>query len=219
MVIGLRGGISFCEVGDRLIFLDIVEDRYFGLGSHAEAAFRRVIEGTSTLLEDSHVTRLLENGLLVENALSGPTVCAPPCRPTSSLVDLPASQTSLGAVLLACKNLVLARVRLQARGLDTSLMRVRQGSTMVKKPAATVTSLRKVAAAFALSARLMRSHDRCLVRALAIRASLAAYGVNSRMVIAVRLRPFAAHAWVQRDEVLISDRIDEIASYTPILVL
>ena len=40
----LRNGISFCRVGDRIIFLDIVTDRYFCLSPEAEHSFRALAE-------------------------------------------------------------------------------------------------------------------------------------------------------------------------------
>jgi hypothetical protein len=39
------------------------------------------------------------------------------------------------------------------------------------------------------------------------------------VVIGVRMHPFMAHCWVQRDEVVLSDDLDSVATYTPILIL
>jgi hypothetical protein len=38
-------------------------------------------------------------------------------------------------------------------------------------------------------------------------------------VIGVKLRPFAAHSWVQSGPWLVNDRIDMIRAYTPIMAV
>jgi hypothetical protein len=74
-----------------------------------------------------------------------------------------------------------------------------------------------VAVAFERTARIVRSHDQCLSRSLALARRLAALGLPADLVIGVRLRPFAAHCWVHAGEWLVNDRIDTVRTYTPIL--
>jgi hypothetical protein len=39
------------------------------------------------------------------------------------------------------------------------------------------------------------------------------------LVIAVSLRPFLAHSWVQQGDVLLNERVDVARTFTPILVI
>lgn len=63
------------------------------------------------------------------------------------------------------------------------------------------------------------SHDLCLPYAIAAARSLHAAGIPADVVIAVGMPPFRAHAWVQWREVLVSERLEIAAHYTPIAVL
>lgn len=219
MTIGLRSGVSFCEVGDRLIFLDIRADRYFGLGASAEIAFRRAMAGLPVDKDDPPTARLIERGILVVRAPFAPRACPAPAAASESLLDLHRPRVAIHSLLGACGALAAARVTLRWTGLVSTLDHVR--ARRERQPAVTGASdrLPEVAAAFDQSARLMRSHDQCLARSIAIMHRLASFGAAAELVIGVRLRPFAAHCWVQQGALLISDRVDQVRSYTPILVL
>lgn len=69
-------------------------------------------------------------------------------------------------------------------------------------------------------ARLLRSAaDRCLSRSIALAVSLAALGVQARVVIGVQLPPFTAHCWAQYDDVVLNDSAEEVRRFQPILVI
>ena len=68
------------------------------------------------------------------------------------------------------------------------------------------------------SRRLWSARDRCLPRALAIAHALRAFGGVADVVLGVTLHPFAAHAWVQEGDTVLSDAIDQVRLFTPILV-
>jgi hypothetical protein len=75
--------------------------------------------------------------------------------------------------------------------------------------------LARVAAAFDASARLTRSHDQCLARSAAAATRLAMLGIGVDLVIGVRVRPFAAHCWIQTNAWLVNDRHDTVRAYAP----
>jgi hypothetical protein len=219
MTIGLRSGVSFCEVGDRLIFLDVRADRYFGLGVSAEVAFRRAMAELPVDKDDPRTAGLLESGILVDCAPFAPRACPAPAAASESLLDLDRPRVPIQSLFGACCGLARARFALRWTGLASALDWVR--APREREPAVTgaFDRLLEVAAAFDQSARLMRSHDQCLARSIAIMHRLASLGAAAQLVIGVRLRPFAAHCWVQQGALLISDRVDQVRSYTPILVL
>jgi hypothetical protein len=78
----LRNGISFCRVGDRIIFLDIEADRYFCLSRSAEHSFRALADGATPPPDDAHVQGLLARGVLMASAALGlrPPAARSSCR-------------------------------------------------------------------------------------------------------------------------------------------
>ena len=69
-------------------------------------------------------------------------------------------------------------------------------------------------------ARLLRSPaNRCLPRSIALANCLASHGVTAQVVLAVKLAPFAAHCWTQLGDTVLNDTPEEVARYTPILVV
>jgi hypothetical protein len=83
------------------------------------------------------------------------------------------------------------------------------------------TQLRQLAsveASFALVDRLLRSHAQCLPRSLVLHRHLSVRSHHPSLCIGVRLRPFAAHAWVQVGAYVVCDRLDVVRTFTPILI-
>lgn len=83
--------------------------------------------------------------------------------------------------------------------------------------AAEVESMREIAQRLQAAALYYRPGARCLPQAVAIARQLRRMGYPVSLVIAVRRFPFAAHAWVECDEDVLTDRQDVRLEYTPIL--
>lgn len=220
MGLALRAGISFCDVSDRLMFLDVVADRYFCLGEKAECAFRKMI-GRQELDpgEMRALAGLLRSGILKESAGAGiPTAFSPTGNPTASLLDMSVRHVEPRQVAAALSALAFTRLSLRFGRLHAVLRKLaeaKQPPTVVQARAPEM--MQGVAAAFERTARIVRSHDQCLSRSIAMARRLAAMGLPADLVIGVRLRPFAAHSWVQAGAWLVNDRIDTVRTYTPIL--
>lgn len=216
----LRLGISFCEVSERLLFLDVVADRYFCLGEKAERAFRALVDRRDLDLEMCRILAgLVESGILVKTADNRlPTVFHLNCTPSASLLDAPARRVGVGHLLAAMSTLAVARLSLRFGDLHAALQRLAEAKSAPGTVPQTVPQpIYDVAAAFEWTARVVRSHDQCLSRSIAVARRIAALGLPADLVIGVRLRPFAAHCWVQAGGWLVNDRIDTIRTYTPIL--
>ncbi|NKJ43473.1 lasso peptide biosynthesis B2 protein [Novosphingobium sp. SG720] len=220
MGLALRTGISFCDVSDRLLFLDVVADRYFCLGETAEHAFRTMIRRQELNSQEMRaLAGLLRSGILVETTGAGVPSAFPPIgNPTASLLDLSLPRADPGQVAAALSALVATRLFLRFGRLQSVLDKL----AAAKPPPAAMASIvpeamQAVAVAFEQTARMVRSHDQCLPRSVAVARWLAALGMSADLVIGVRLRPFAAHSWVQAGTWLVNDRIDTVRTYTPIL--
>jgi hypothetical protein len=59
----------------------------------------------------------------------------------------------------------------------------------------------------------------CLPLSLALADRLRRCGFAPAIILGVRATPFAAHAWVVLDGIVMSDTLDETRVYTPILVI
>lgn len=221
MGLTLRSGISFCEVAGRLIFLDVVADRYFCLGRHAEHAFRLVMEGSGPDdAAEAALSRLEQAGLLVPS--SGGVVAAPCARldaPQVSLLDVSGIRVRAPMKLVVLGDLAATRISLRFRPLHAVLSRLAAQKCHVEHNGDAPTAAFDVAAAFDWSARVVRSHDQCLPRSIAVARRLFALGVSADLVIGVSLNPFAAHSWVQRGSALVNDSVDGVRHFTPILVI
>lgn len=66
---------------------------------------------------------------------------------------------------------------------------------------------------------LFLGYNKCFLRSLTLRYFLSAQGVESRLVIGARLRPFMAHAWLQIGDNVLNDSVDHVASFTPVATL
>jgi hypothetical protein len=57
----------------------------------------------------------------------------------------------------------------------------------------------------------------CLFDSLALLEFLATQGLFADWVFGVRAEPFAAHCWVQRDEVVLNDSVERVGGFVPIM--
>jgi len=222
MPTSLRGGLSFCSLGDRIVFLDLPADRYFGLSHEAEDIFRRALAG--------HPISRTERDILVKARIIVPgdaPLSLAPCTaetPHHSVFDQTPLPSRRRDVAVLAWHLLRARASLRLRGLPaTAAALVRRKTAATRDGDAGSETTRRALAAVARAhetcARMFGSHDLCLPYAIAAAHSLHAAGISADVVIAVGMPPFRAHAWVQWRDVLVNERLEIAAHYTPIAVL
>lgn len=220
MSIGLRSGVSFCEASGHLVFLDLHVDRYFGLVGAAEAAFRRLVRGGGRSVRCTPIEEMIACGLLVDGPdVRLPAPCTAPPTPRTTLLDRRLPSVPPTAIALAALGIMRARVQLRRAGLAAALGAASARKTRVPERTATPDAIGSSAATFRQCSLFTRSHDQCLVRSLALVCWLADRGEAAELVVGVRVRPFSAHAWVQKDDLLLNERCDGVRAYTPILVI
>ena len=76
-----------------------------------------------------------------------------------------------------------------------------------------------VAAQFNRARRVVPIDTVCLLDSLALLNFLARRGLFARLVMGVKLNPFAAHCWVQHQDIILNDAFDRAGAFTPILVV
>jgi hypothetical protein len=216
----LKDGVSFCRVADQTVFLDLSADRYFCLSPVGQQSFDRLVRGETlaqddlATLKDLTVVRPITN----EAKYDAITPCLSIDFPQLSLLDEDCARPGGLDVVLAASCLVASSVGLRIFGLRTV---VAQLSARKIRAAGRIapTELAKVAGAFARLRYVATERDNCLTRSIAVAGRLTVCGAQPSLVIAVKLQPFGAHAWVQCDKLLVNDRHEFVRDYTPILVI
>jgi hypothetical protein len=218
MVFGLRPGVSFCDIDGQLIFLDLEADRYFALAPAAQEAFRMLWRTKSRHDPDAAPPPSLPISLLDSNASTCPVPC-PSHIPQQSILDRQPGRASPLRLLAALAMLLSARMTIRYGGLSAGIAALAARKARMIERTTDHAALPQIAATFARSAGFVRTHDQCLSRSMALASCLARHGVAAELVLAVQMRPFAAHSWVQQDTLLLNDRYENVCSYTPILVV
>lgn len=202
----LRSDVKCCALGERMICLDLSASRYFLLEGEAAAAIDAFAIGVASAEQ--------RKWLVARNLVEvGVPTAAPPMAPdpTHSLYDGPIDAPPPWLLLEALLFQSRARRSLSRRSLGNHL-------APTGLPEAAPERCRPVASAFARASRYRDATDQCLVRGLAMRAMFARRGLGVDLVIGVKL-PFAAHCWVQTGPVVLSDPLDRVQNFKPLLAV
>jgi hypothetical protein len=92
--------------------------------------------------------------------------------------------------------------------------RRRQGAAFDINKARLLTTIH-----FALQPAFYASKDTCLRNSLTLLEFLAKYDVYPKCIFGVKMKPFAAHAWVQQGAVVFTDPVEHVRTFTPIMAV
>lgn len=217
----LREGLHWCECAGRIVFLDLVEDRYSCLPPHSTGTFLRLAGGQGSCDQPEWLRALIVRGMMVETRtasrwdspvrvapLSGDFVHEP--YPAPSLVGLVQAATrQLGwGLLVRTRPLadIVKRLESQARPAGPA------GRSAEER-------IGQIISAFAAVSGVLPAENRCLVRALALHSLCCGLGIGPALVFGVRMNPFRAHCWVQLGgKVLVGD-FEQARLFTPIAAI
>jgi hypothetical protein len=220
MTHSLAPGISFAETSGRLVFLDAIADRYTMLAPEAEAAFRKMMDSAQPVARtDGWPARLRALGLIACDA--GGTRIAP-CetqRAERSALDTPLPGAGVRAVAIAYVGYATSRARLRRGGLAPELARLERARSSGTARHVSPDAVSRETAAFAALRRWATPLDQCLPLSLALARRCAAHDPSVKLVLGVKLRPFRAHAWVQREGVILNDHVDAVRPFAPVLAV
>lgn len=228
-----------CATHDGVVFLDLFKDRYLGLNRHHATALAAAVRGwgdafhiaetakSSDGVDPLDVATWLENqGLLTRDPSKGRPVESLKLTSKATLVALGTdteSSTPLGAAdvlnfLSACTS---AALTLQVLGLRRAVQGVRVRKKL-RAPLAHLDQSRATELVLLfrrLRVYLFTSKDRCLFHALALVNFLAKYDIFPFWVLGVKTAPFAAHSWVQYDDLVFDSTPEDVCFYRPILAV
>ena len=179
-------------VDGRPLFLDLEADSYFLLDANAEAKF----------LDDP-------GSFAIE---------AKPPIPVQSILDLAETQSApVTWDILVVANMV-RRVRTAVNRQPLARL-VGDLAQSAAGGEARQDDAHLLAGRFARARRWIPVEPHCLHDSLALLSFLRRYCSQATLIFGAKRHPFAAHCWVQRGTLLLNDRLDSIASFTPVHIV
>lgn len=216
--------VSCCEYDGHFIFLDTRKDQYFRLSTTLERALARYIETG----DETGVLPLVDKGLLECDPTNShpprpPRVAAPvrSAMEQTFSTERPSAATHLEVLGIVCRT----HWQLATRNLSDvlgglSTYRNRKAPPPPSSAArADVERFFQMAREFNLARVYVPIVPRCLPDAIAMARFLARRGLHADVVFGVAGNPFAAHAWVQAGDLVLSDSVGNVAAHTPIRVV
>lgn len=209
MYFSVPSELRCCPMGEDFIFLSLRTDRYSLLQGAPADRFRRFLAGAAT---DCDIEWLAARQIVVATELATAPAAPPIPRPRSSAIDGPLPAAGMGAVAAAICAQRKARRDLARRRLGEIIEDIAGARRVENTP--DIEASRIIASAFQRARRYAPAIDQCLVRGVAMRRLLA--GRDARLLIGVTI-PFSAHCWVQVGDTVLTDSLDLVLSFQPIL--
>lgn len=199
------------------MFLDVTGDRYLCLSRALEKHFVDWLRGQG--LSSDARNRLSASGLFIPAAEGAvPQPCQPLPSTGESLLDGAPGRWNAIETAHAFVALTGTAFALKRWGLARLLTGFARHKARLRQPA-TKEQADVIVAAFARTAYLTTTHDRCLVRSAAMARRMVSAGLSADLALGIKLEPFKAHCWVQHEGRIANDRWDVIREFTPIFVL
>lgn len=219
MNLALRDTVFGCISNGRAAFIDLETSSYFGAPEHLEQLLQKVVRQDELDADDLHQLKdLIDEGLLVET----PTDDTKTSKLALPICELGHATFKLHGweIALACVSQIQAATILKFQRLDQIFRSLKQASAQKRgQDAISNTLMQRAAMALRASEIIISSNDKCLRRSLALIIYLSHFRISAKLVIAVKMRPFGAHAWAQFDDTVLNDALDNIRAFTPILVV
>lgn len=221
MPLQLRDDLHWCNCEGRAIFLDTRADRYFCSSRATNDAFLRLAAGTARGGDEELLRGLAAKGVLIHASTDVPFQCPPVIdAPTHDLVDEVFESAAVIWTLRALAAELRAAWTLHTRPFHQVIEAARKrgrgrAGALAKAPRVA----REIVSAASAAAFITRSHDRCLVRAIAVHTLCSRTGFTPKLVFGVSAHPFTAHCWVQLGDAVLVGGFEQARLHTPILVV
>ena len=218
MLHGLPSHIWIALVGDDVIVLDLRADRYSQLGSVASAAMTALAVDQPLSTKQALAARqLAAAGILTADGSGRRVSGSSPTIPTVSALEQSRVHIDRDIGLVRCGLSVFsAKARLRTLGLERTLAAARKCKDEGELDAFEGCAV-PLAQSFARRRAAIPITRSCLPDSLALFGLLMGSAIDATLVIGVRIRPFAAHCWVQAEQTLLNDAVAPIQELTPIM--
>jgi len=220
-----------------MIFLDLLRDKYIGMGGPQIAALCESILGqgatngsragpSDTALFGKYIRHLRQQHLLSDEPADG-------SMEGSLHLDTPVASMALDDRdrPLASEWRKLPRLwrstfvasawlrRLSLADIAGRIVAMRARHPHGRDPVPSDAMRASVESYIRLRPFALSSHDRCLHDSLTLIHLLSTEGLFAHWVIGVRVDPFGAHAWAQAGDVVLNDYPERVRRFKPILVI
>lgn len=235
----LADHVFICVNDDYVVVLDLKQDRYWALEASSTAPLSGLVPGWPVRPLDAPVAgssepeqaqqvaeSLMEQRILLDSEAGGkdatPVLVTPPARELLSADEYKTASVGLGAIISLIASAVSAKVALRLGPFEKAVHRVKERK---RKAGGRTTNLdldrarRLVEQFFRLRVFLFTSRSECLFDSLALLNFLARHGIYPDWVFGVQARPFAAHCWVQLEDMVFNDTVEHVSGYTPIMAV
>jgi hypothetical protein len=243
-IMSVNPGVYFAFVQGEGVIMDLVEDRYYGLGAQSAAMWRALtgeslvecdadgvglssgeagapcsamIEKQAKVWEEAKLVRWRSDGRAGERAE------VPRLKPVGLPATIGLDEIEVGAGVPSPRALSRltygfwwSRRALKRHGLSWTVSRVQQIPVApVIEQGALENDLKRMVRLYYSVRRLMsQGRDDCLPRSLALATALRCVGVEVDICFGVRKFPFLAHAWLEAGGRVINERPRAIQKYT-----
>ena len=230
--------VRICLAITDTVGIDLQRNRYFALGARETAALHHhgllmAHDMERPSLDESQIAPVTESlvhaGLLISTNAHLPALSidshheprkprmAPPGASAGYEYNdaLPVRAHHLATLLRAWQ---WARARLRTHSLLAISQCVEHSRSSTEMPLDRSLSIALVGTFRLLRPFVYCAREQCLLHALTLARFLAHYHQHPHWVIGVRTRPWAAHSWLQWDELIFDGRPDDVGEYTPLLV-
>jgi hypothetical protein len=217
MVHVLKRGLFYRCFPGTVVFLDLPGDRYFQLSGERARYFASFVAGDA----DANAIEWLCDRDIIEVDGSPPRTLQRQARePLTDYQQLPGINPPARLVTEAIIGLHFARRAVRHTPFQRIIENVagRRGQANGRIRSNGRANALVIAAAFASLKRFCDTTDMCLPLSISMITVLRRRGHDPSLVLGVSL-PFAAHCWVQQDEMVLSDRLDRVRCFSPILVI
>lgn len=213
----LADGIGLARFADCVIVLDVPCDRYTRFGGNAAMTLAAIADGQTLGPDFAGVAALQRAGIVTAGPQPGSCFLDPRdmLQPMSSVLEggespREVSWHDLGIVFACAKS----RLDLQRKSLAQVLRQLPS-----PPPRRSTGDIGKLARDFDAGRRLAPFRPRCLPDALAFTRYARRRGHDVRLVFGVKCHPFEAHCWAQLGSVVLTDPLERIVRFQPILAL
>lgn len=219
--VGLRPGVGCCEIGGNLYFLDSHRDRYVRISPELQAIVHRLEGGED--VEPAQVQALLATGLFGEDRTGSPIL-----GPTSIGLSSPVGQGGarrprvkearfhegiLASLYLGLFHMLAKRISLR-KSIALAIWLSRRGFWRSSE-----VQVDGLLGTFSRVSQLFPKRNTCLADALALKAYLGFYDIQTSLIFGIQTSPFRAHCWVQQGEVALGQDLEVVRSFHPVLVM
>lgn len=213
MPYSLRPNLHICRVSSGYILLDLCSSRYTLLCGQGAEHLRQFIEQEAGPVA---LCWLLEAKLICEGPDERKVHASSLTLARQSFLDFANEEPSWFDVIGAVRNQNKARRDLRRRNLAQIFHEIGMDNSSPRRfPRSTALA---TAYTFFKARRYISALDQCLPRGIAMKRMLNKKGCAAQLVIGITM-PFSAHCWVQADQILLTDQLEVIAGFEPILVI